>query len=162
MEQLTPPPTIVTPAVARATIAAAILDDAIETPRTAGKVRLQQHQISAIARIRAALEEFGGALLCDPVGTGKTFTALAVAPPTSRILIVAPAVLRDMWTRAADMTRRNIHFTSFESLSRGSNIQGDFDFIIVDEAHHARNPAARRYSVLAKLVSRRKVVLLTA
>jgi superfamily II DNA or RNA helicase len=114
-----------------------------------------------VARIDSALEEFGGALLSDEVGMGKTFVASAVARPFSHCLVVAPAALASMWRDALAATETNADFISFEQLSRsggdrGSGLADDpakssapasctrYDLVIVDEAHHARNPATRR------------------
>src|SRR4051794_14807365 len=38
-------------------------------------------QVSSFRRVLAAIHRFRGALLADPVGSGKTFVALAVAAP---------------------------------------------------------------------------------
>ena len=115
--------------------------------------------------MEAALEEFGGALLSDDVGMGKTFVATAVARRFSHVLIVAPAALVSMWREALLMTGTTADFLTFERLSRMSDIlaaRPGYDVVIVDEAHHARNPATRRYRKLATLASNARVVLLTA
>lgn len=149
-------------AVARAVIAEAMLGSASGTSAFVGRIVLQSHQVSAVVRLRRAIDEFGGALLCDPVGTGKTFVALALPQRGARPLVVAPAVLKEMWTRAAQMAELSIAFCSFESLSRGNIPDRDFDLLIVDEAHHARNPATRRYEALSRLAAQSDVLLLTA
>lgn len=119
--------------------------------------------------MRSAIEEFGGALLCDQVGMGKTFVALALSDPTAPVSVVAPAVLREMWIRAGESTARAIQFISTESLSRRvasteSEGQGESGarLLIVDEAHHFRNPSTKRYDALARLAARRNLLLLTA
>src|SRR6185503_12590849 len=129
---------------------------------TVGKIELRPHQRSAIVRLRESIHEFRGAVLCDPVGTGKTFIALAVPPVGARLVVVAPAVLRHMWCRALELAGRSARFISFESLSRGSLPEDAHDFVIVDEAHHARNPKTIRYRFLSQIVSRSDVLLLTA
>ena len=126
-----------------------------------------------MARVESALEEFGGALLCDEVGMGKTFVAAAVARPYSRRLVVAPAALSTMWRHALDTTEISADFISFEKLSRvPSNPRSGFlnspgharghELLIIDEAHHARNQATRRYAQLRELTRDAKVLLLTA
>jgi superfamily II DNA or RNA helicase len=130
-----------------------------------GAITLRPHQQSAVARAEAALEEFGGVLLCDEVGMGKTFVATAIARRYSRTLIVAPAALAAMWRQALAMTETHADFLTFERLSR---VGAEFvpgtkhDLVIVDEAHHVRNPATRRYRNLAMLARDARVVLLTA
>jgi superfamily II DNA or RNA helicase len=61
-----------------------------------GEVVLRPHQHNAVARLRALLNETRGAMLADGVGLGKTFTALAAARHARRLLVVAPAALREM------------------------------------------------------------------
>ncbi len=126
---------------------------------------MKPHQQSAVSRVDAALEEFGGALLCDDVGMGKTFVATAIAIRFPRTLIVAPAALAAMWRDALATTQTNADFLTFERLSRTNAVlpsRTDYDLVIVDEAHHARNPATRRYHSLAQLARDAPVLLLTA
>ena len=147
---------------ARRTIAALMLADRGDTGTAIGDVELWPHQRGAVTRLRAAIAEFGGALLADDVGTGKTFAALAVASGYTMPLVVAPAGLRESWRRAAARVGRTLHFVSFESLSRGRRPPAGHDIIIVDEAHHARNPVTKRYSALARMVAGLPVLLLSA
>jgi superfamily II DNA or RNA helicase len=127
-----------------------------------GSIELAPHQQSAAARLERAMDEFGGAMLCDPVGTGKTFVALALVPPDEIALVVAPAVLKTMWIQSAAMAARRIRFVSFESLSRGALAETSSSLLVVDEAHHARNPRTVRYEALSRLCVGRKVLIMTA
>jgi len=115
------------------------------------------------------MDEFGGALLCDQVGMGKTFVALALGSAGLPVSVVAPAVLREMWIGAGSSAGRTVRFISTESLSRCDD--GDDRchlglteqrLLIVDEAHHFRNPGTRRYAALARLAAKRDVLLLSA
>ena len=118
-----------------------------------------------MGRAEAALEEFGGVLLCDDVGLGKTFVATAIARRYSSSLIVAPAALASMWREALSTTETVADFVSMERLSRAGSVDESHpthDLLIVDEAHHARNPATKRYQRLAALARDAPVVLLTA
>ncbi|HMH85130.1 MAG TPA: DEAD/DEAH box helicase family protein, partial [Gemmatimonadaceae bacterium] len=129
-----------------------------------GGITLRPHQQSAVGRAEAALEEFGGVLIGDDVGMGKTFVATAIARRYAQSLIVAPAALASMWRDALGMTRTPADFLSFERLSRACLDQSHagHDLIVVDEAHHVRNRATRRYQRLAMLAREARVVLLTA
>ena len=127
-----------------------------------GSVALRPHQISAVRRLRVALEQFGGALLADEVGMGKTFVALAIAARFQRPIVAGPAVLRDMWSHQARLAGIEIPFASFESLSRGRRVAGEFDLVVIDEAHHLRNPATRRYRELSRIAMHARVLMLSA
>lgn len=127
-----------------------------------GSVTLRPHQLDAARRLRTLLADRGGALLCDEVGLGKTYVALALARSYERPLVVAPASLRDMWLAAARRSGIAIRFTSTESLSRARPTQCNDDLVIVDEAHHFRTPSAARYRSLAELAARSPILLVSA
>ncbi|MBA3579168.1 MAG: hypothetical protein H0W42_04195 [Gemmatimonadaceae bacterium] len=127
-----------------------------------GQVTLRPHQTDAVKRLRAMLKQNGGALLCDDVGLGKTYVALATAREYSGSLVVGPASLRAMWTSAASRAAVPIDFMSMEALSRGTRPERRYDFIIVDEAHHFRTPSTTRFETLTGMAARTKVLLLTA
>ena len=148
-------------ATVQATIAKRVLDEAASSS-TLGSITLKPHQLSAIHRIESAIAEFGGAILCDPVGTGKTFTALACSRRSKAVLVVAPAVLENMWHSASSDAGRTIQFVSYEALSRHNSPTVNFDFVVLDEAHHARNPITARYEELSRLASSSSVLMLTA
>jgi superfamily II DNA or RNA helicase len=138
-----------------------------------GEVELRPHQRDAVCRLRALLVRYGGALLADAVGLGKTYVALALAREAARPLVVAPASLRPMWEAAMRRTGVTAAWLSHEALSRSSaGGTGDArgagtgasrpDLVIVDEAHHARNPRTRRYAALAARTRGARVLLLSA
>ena len=127
-----------------------------------GEVTLHAHQAVAVRRLREAMDEFGGAILSDEVGMGKTFVALAIAKDFARTLIVAPAALRDMWSIESQRVGMQLPFVSIEALSRGHRERRTFDLVIIDEAHHLRNPETHRYDRLCRLVARPRVLMLSA
>ena len=126
-----------------------------------GEISLLPQQRQAAAQLRAALDEFGGALLADDPGMGKTYVALAVAAELGGASVVAPASLRTMWGTAAARAAVPISFTSLEMLSRGRR-PAHAPVVIVDEAHRAANPGTRRYRVLSAAAHRSRVLLLSA
>jgi hypothetical protein len=101
-------------------------------------------------------------LLCDEVGMGKTFVATAIARHYSQRLVVAPAALSQMWKQALSTTQIEAGFVSFEKLSRTRRTSASYDLVIIDEAHHARNQATRRYAQLKELTRNANVLLLSA
>lgn len=129
-----------------------------------GRVSLRAHQMDAVRELRLICRDSGGALLADEVGLGKTFVALALAGESRRPLVIAPAGLRAMWTHAAQEAGVPITLWSTECLSRAVlEPSGEsHDLVIVDEAHHFRNPVTRRYRALKRITARSRVLLLTA
>lgn len=79
-----------------------------------------------------------------------------------------------MWRDALAVTDTRAEIVTFEALSRAdaddlrghrgpaSNLGQSHDLVVVDEAHHARNPATNRYFALASLARGAKVLLLSA
>lgn len=151
------------PARVRAVLAHLWLrDEKSQRTATIGRIALRPHQQSALDRVRQAIAEYGGALLADEVGLGKTFVAVALIRDVRSALVVAPAALRDMWRDALDRGAAAAQVVSYDALSRGSPPNGTFDLVVLDEAHHARNPASKRYARLAALTARTPVLLLSA
>ena len=143
--------TLADPRLVRAAIAAEFLP-ACGIDNRLGEIRLAPHQLDAVSRLLALLDEHGGALLADETGMGKTYVALAIARAIGDALIVAPAALRDMWRESMRRAQVNASFVSYEGLSRSAEPPvARAALLIADEAHHARNPRTRRYDVLANL-----------
>lgn len=135
-------------------------------PFELGEITLRPHQRDAVTRIQSSMREFGGALLADTVGLGKTYVALAVARQYSFAHVLAPAALLPMWrdaVRATGLTNVSIH-----SLHRLSRDKLDIpthehnSLIIVDEAHHLRTRNTIRYRNAIAATSGRDVLLLSA
>ncbi len=124
----------------------------------------------------------GRAILADEVGLGKTIEAgLVVAELRARamvrqVLIVVPAGLVGQWTRElahkfgwrASKTAKDsgwLWILSMESAKRAPLMQQlqyvPWDLVIVDEAHHLKNPQTLNYQLVSGLKSR-YLLLLTA
>lgn len=146
----------------RQRIARAILDGESIDARL-GEVVLRSHQRHAAERLIRILNRHGGAMLAEPVGVGKTYTALAVAARIAQsILVVAPASLRAMWREEAQRCGVTLDIATHEAFSRGNPTVGESDLIIIDEAHRLRSPGTQRYERIAKLCARSRVLLVTA
>ncbi len=127
------------------------------------------------------LERFGGCIIADSVGLGKTFEALAIIKyyelRNDRVLVLCPKRLRDNWTLYKANDRRNVlapdrlHYDvlNHTDLSRDGGMSGDidlsyvnwgnYDLVVIDESHNFRNKAAlkdrdTRYDRLMKHVIR--------
>ncbi|MEO8200198.1 MAG: DEAD/DEAH box helicase [Gemmatimonadota bacterium] len=132
---------------------------------------LRPEQRLTCQQLLPILDQFHCALLADPVGSGKTWMALAVAQQWQhriRPTVLAPAALVPQWRRTAEMLSVNALIWSHERVSRGGlpptlleRAKG-YPLVIVDESQHFRNPSIRRYRVLAPALMSRAVLLLSA
>jgi superfamily II DNA or RNA helicase len=147
---------------ARSTMAHAILGREVEIDEALGGITLRPHQRRAASRLLSLIQANRGALLAEPVGLGKTYTALAVARRWSSRLVIAPASLREMWLEAIAATEVDAELITHEALSRGQRPIPGAEVVVIDEAHRLRSPGTRRYATVADLCSRIPVLLLTA
>jgi hypothetical protein len=137
-------------------------------PLEAGDVApewLWPEQVGSYRRALAAVRCYGGALLADPVGTGKTYIALAVAAALNRAAQTAclvPAALMAQWRATARKLDVPVLVWSHERVSRGALPRGGGRLALVDESHHFRNPDTRRYHHLARWLVGRQALLISA
>lgn len=141
--------------------------------RRLGQLELAEFQARAAHNLCETSLRFGGALLADAPGLGKTRVALVAAHKlrkitdvSSPILCCAPSRLLPRWrrafTKAGLREGAEVVFCSHTALSRWDDPVHDPCVLIVDEAHRLRNPKARRSQMLAKLASRAHTLLVTA
>ena len=112
------------------------------------------------------LNRFGGCIIADSVGLGKTFEALAIIKyhelRNDRVLVLCPKRLRDNWTLYKANDRRNFlapdrfnyDVLNHTDLSRSSGLSGDvdlthvnwgnYDLVVIDESHNFRNKRTPR------------------
>ena len=112
------------------------------------------------------LNRFGGCIIADSVGLGKTFEALAIIKyhelRNDRVLVLCPKRLRDNWTLYKANDRRNVLATdrfnydvlNHTDLSRDGGTSGDidlshvnwgnYDLVVIDESHNFRNKRTPR------------------
>ncbi|MCH7908235.1 MAG: hypothetical protein IIB38_01310, partial [Candidatus Hydrogenedentes bacterium] len=105
---------------------------------------LDQYQKEGYQALMKIAENYNGALLCDGVGLGKTFEALAVIKyhelRNDRVLVLCPKRLRDNWTLYAANDRRNVladdrfnyDVLNHTDLSRDGGLSGDIDLAHVN------------------------------
>ncbi|MET4625751.1 hypothetical protein ABIB83_002767 [Bradyrhizobium sp. I1.8.5] len=154
----------------------------------AGDIPLTAFQLHGVWRARRILKDFGGVVIADEVGLGKTFIAgeilSACAKNRQRALLICPAALRDStWRHFLDHfgISRFVEMVSYDEVSRDRQLHDerrplatqshlkseldDYALVVVDEAHNYRNPdAPYRAAVLRRLLygQRKDTVLLTA
>ena len=132
------------------------------------KVNLAQFQEDAIARIWTRMKKYGGCIVADSVGLGKTWIAKKVLEQIGyyerkNILVVCPAQLRDMWRSELKKidTKENIlsqedlaseHYLEKARRSLGGHLD-NVELIVVDESHNFRNPLSNRWENFFSLVN---------
>lgn len=146
--------------------------EARERASTLGSLELADFQSRAASQIESIVDVWGGALLADAVGMGKTRVALAAAVairrrqarPRKPVAIIAPARVLEHWRahlEKAGLSEGDCILTSHTSLSRGLKAI-DASVVIVDEAHRFRNPRARRTRALGDIAAKTPVILVSA
>jgi hypothetical protein len=121
-------------------------------------------QVRSFRRILDAVRHYGGAVLADPVGSGKSFVALAVAAALNRgpTACLVPATLLDQWAAVASRIGVPVVLCSHQQVSRGRLPTCARGLVVVDESHHFRNSRTRRYAHLAPWLVGRPALLVTA
>src|SRR6266446_4892124 len=152
--------------------------------------RLDQYQKEGYQSLLKIARQFRGALLCDGVGLGKTFIGMMlierlVMHERKRVALFVPkATRKPVWESAlrqylphigGDFT--NLVIFNHTDLTRSADFPGRMarmkemaDVVIIDEAHHFRNPGVKgqgegkpsRYWQLHDILEDKTVFLLTA
>lgn len=149
------------PAEAARSMARALAADRASDPAPAF---LTPQQAPGFQRVLAAVRRHRGALLAEPVGSGKTWIALAAAQVlqgSEATPVIAPAALRGHWERTARRVGVPIRFASTAAASRG-HLPPPAGFAILDESHHFRTRSTARYRHVARWLTGRCAVLLSA
>ncbi|MBL8484061.1 MAG: helicase, partial [Rhodocyclaceae bacterium] len=125
--------------------------------------KLFKFQRDAVIGAIDKLNRYGGCIIADSVGLGKTFEALAIIKyhelRNDRVLVLAPKRLRDNWGLYKANDRRNFlaadrfnyDILNHTDLSRDGGMSGDidlahvnwgnYDLVVIDESHNFRNKA---------------------
>ena len=132
------------------------------------KVNLAQFQEDAIARIWTRMKKYGGCIVADSVGLGKTWIAKKILEQIGyyerkNILVVCPAQLREMWRSELKKIDVKENILSQEDLASESYLEKtkktlggrleDVELIVVDESHNFRNPLSNRWENFFSLVN---------
>lgn len=124
---------------------------------------LAAHQAEAVERLMRLLDRYGGAILADEAGLGKSFVAAAVARRSDCIEIIVPASLVAQWRETLrDFGVDARVFTHDAIVSEPFVPEPRERLVIVDEAHAFRNPRTQRYDALARRSIAARVLLVTA
>ena len=138
-------------------------DEVEEDTRTDDNLPLTSFQKHGVARALRLIRETGGVIVADEVGLGKTYIAGEILKVyrsrRQRALLVCPASVRDnVWKTFINRFEIYIECLSFEELAQDIQLaderrpnatsrklmrdEGEYQLVVVDEAHNYRNPDA--------------------
>lgn len=148
---------------------------------------LYQFQKDGVLALLHRIENYGGVILADSVGLGKTYQTLAILKyyqdKGQKAIVFAPKKLYNNWKHETAKSKSrsfedvelefDVHFhTTLTSLKvpDGSMFENynysQYDILVIDEAHAFRNQDSKRYENLMKYVRnanpQMKVILLSA
>lgn len=145
---------------------------------------LSQYQKDGYHAALQIADTWNGALICDGVGSGKTYIGLMILEralrENKRVLLITPkSVAESVWNSQIDRLLRSkydlfleetYHIKFHTDLGRKEGIEEKQleyfhehkDVIIIDEAHHFRNPSSNRGKLLMELAKDKELYLLTA
>ena len=145
---------------------------------------LSQYQKDGYHAALQIADTWNGALICDGVGSGKTYIGLMLLErylrENKRVLLITPkSVAESVWNSQINrqlepkydlFLHEHYHIKLHTDLGRQGGInekehryfREHTDVIIIDEAHHFRNPNSNRGRLLMELAENKKLYLLTA
>ncbi|MER3399360.1 MAG: hypothetical protein C4316_12710 [Chloroflexota bacterium] len=139
-------------------------------------IALADFQHDGYLAAKEILENYGGVLIADSVGLGKTYLALRLLDDYAyrerqTALVVCPAAVREtVWQPLLRRFAIPHEIVSMERVSQkdfpAEEYARRFRVIVVDESHNFRNPDTNRWPNLFRIISQgdpdKKVILLTA
>lgn len=137
--------------------------------------KVYRYQEDAVQQALTVLQQYGGVILADVVGLGKSVIASWLARERNGrgLVICPPALIGDKKTKSSGWYKYLSDFRLDDwdvySLGELDKVQeylaqygDDVNTIIVDEAHRFRNEDTEAYERLSQISANRSVILLTA
>ncbi len=137
--------------------------------------KVYRYQEEAVQQALTVLQEYGGVILADVVGLGKSVIASWLARERNGrgLVICPPALVGDGQTKSTGWYKYLSDFGLYDwdvySLGALDKVQeflelygDDINTIVVDEAHRFRNEDTEGYERLSQICANRGVILLTA
>jgi len=138
-------------------------------------IALADFQHDGYLAAKEIIENYGGVLISDSVGLGKTYLALrllddyAYRERETALVICPAAVAETVWRPLLRQHAIPHEIVSMERISRRDfpvDEYARFRVIVVDESHNFRNPNTNRWPNLFRVITQgnldKKVILLTA
>ena len=141
---------------------------------TGAEVELFDFQKKAVGEAIRKLDSYGGVIIADVVGTGKTYVGSAILKHLkeyhhAKPLVICPPHLRDMWQ---DHLRKFDIYGEVESrykIGMGDDVLRNHthcDTVLIDESHNFRHQHTNAYGALLAFMEDKtdeaRVIMLTA
>ena len=130
---------------------------------------LLDFQEAAVKLAARKLYKYGGVLIGDVVGLGKTLMATAIAKifqedEGNDTLIICPPKLKDLWEWHIDQYRLTAKVISMGKVINELPEMKRYRIVIIDESHNLRNRETKTYRAIKNYIDENepKVILLTA
>lgn len=132
------------------------------------------YQIDAVNQALKIIEEYGGVVIADVVGLGKSVIASLIAKNLGKrgLIICPPGLIGDKFENTGWWEYQHIFkLYDWEIESRGKledlaeslrKYDSGYEVIVVDEAHYFRNQDTEAYEALMNVCRNKIVILLTA
>jgi len=146
-----------------------------EQEKKPSPIALADFQYDGYSAAKEIIDNYGGVLISDSVGLGKTYLALRLLDDYAyrereTALVICPAAVADtIWRPLLHQHAIPHEIVSMERISRRDFPVDDysrFRVIVVDESHNFRNPATNRWPNLFRIITQgepdKKIILLTA
>lgn len=142
--------------------------------KAATRVELTDFQADAVKTAQRIIKRFGGVIVSDSTGLGKTHIGLALlrqfaAVERKKVLLVAPKqVIDSVWEdRLFDesIKTRNVSLEITGTDSFEPTRYLDHDVVLIDESHNYRSASTNRHNNIMKVLAggkKKAVVLMTA
>jgi superfamily II DNA or RNA helicase len=128
-------------------------------------IDLAPHQRTAAEHALELLDRYGGVLLADEVGLGKSYVAAAVARAMQErghdVEFIVPASLIAQWKDVLGAFRVAAAVLTHDAIPERER-SAKRRLIVVDEAHAFRNPRTQRWAALARRSVGARLMLVTA
>jgi superfamily II DNA or RNA helicase len=134
------------------------------------EIKLFEYQTAAVKIAAHHLNKYGGVLIGDVVGLGKTLMATALARIFEddhglSTLIICPKNLVKMWQYHVDNYRLHAKVLSISRAIRElPDVPARFRLVLIDESHNLRNREGKTYRAIHEYIqtSASRCILLTA
>lgn len=128
-------------------------------------ISLYPHQVENARALLTVIKAHGAALDCSETGTGKSFTALAVARALRlKPYVICPLSVGPAWDIKFKQAGIVGSWINYEK-ARRSNFKmdkGGKQFLIFDECHRCKAPASQQAKMMARLTPQHPSLLLSA